>query len=154
METQVVDLLGGEQVLGEFLKSNLDLARATREGLPAETAVRLAQLISGSTDQITGSDASTAMGQIPFSVHIGSSVETAAQPPDRLTPEQSDVVVRTATVLARAIDVLGDKRKAVHWLTTPNRALGGEIPITLLDTSAGAHEAEAVLERIEYGVYS
>ena|ERR1035438_8899658 len=31
---------------------------------------------------------------------------------------------------------------AGHWLTTS------------LDTSAGAHEAEAVLERIEYGVYS
>jgi len=42
----------------------------------------------------------------------------------------------------------------VHWLTTANRALGGEIPITLLDTSAGAHEVDAVLDRIEYGVYS
>jgi putative toxin-antitoxin system antitoxin component (TIGR02293 family) len=103
METQVVDLLGGVKVLGEYLQSNLDLVRATREGLPAE---------------------------------------------------QSDVVVRTATVLARAIDVLGDKKKAVHWLTTSNRALGGEIPITLLDTSAGVHEIETLPGRIEYGVYS
>jgi len=47
METQVVDLLGGAQVLGGSLKSNLDLVRATREGLPAEAAVRLAELISG-----------------------------------------------------------------------------------------------------------
>jgi hypothetical protein len=45
MEAQVVDLLGGSQVLGGSLKSNL--VRATREGLPAETAVRLAELISG-----------------------------------------------------------------------------------------------------------
>ena len=132
METRVVDLLGGAQVLGESLQSNLDLVRATREGLPAEAAVRLAQLISG----------------------IDVAATRPADPTGRLTSEQSDVVVRTATVLARAIDVLGDKKKAVHWLTTPNRALGGEIPITLLDTSAGAHEAEALLERIEYGVYS
>jgi putative toxin-antitoxin system antitoxin component (TIGR02293 family) len=132
METRVVDLLGGAQVLGESLQSNLDLVRATREGLPAEAAVRLAQLISG----------------------IDVAAASPADPTGRLTPEQSDVVFRTATVLARAIDVLGDKKKAVHWLTTPNRALGGEIPITLLDTSAGAHEAEALLERIEYGVYS
>ena len=132
METQVVDLLGGVEVLGEYLQSNLDLVRATREGLPAETAVRLAELISG----------------------IDVVATRPADPTGRLTPEQSDVVFRTATVLARAIDVLGDKKKAVHWLTTPNRALGGEIPITLLDTSAGAHEAEALLERIEYGVYS
>ena len=44
--------------------------------------------------------------------------------------------------------------EAVRWLTASNRALGGEIPITLLDTSAGAHEVETVLDRIEFGVYS
>ena len=134
----MVDLLGGEQVLGESFKSNLDLVRATREGLPAEAAVRLAKLISGDT----------------IAFNADKKVKYAAHPQGRLTPEQSDVVVRTATVLARAIDVLGDTRKAVHWLTTPNRALGGEIPIALLDTSAGTHEAETLLERIEYGVYS
>ena len=74
--------------------------------------------------------------------------------PARLTPEQSDVVIRTARTLAKAIDTLGDREKAAHWLTTPNRALGGEIPITLLDTSSGSYEVEAVLERVEYGVYS
>lgn len=136
METQVVDLLGGVQVLGESLQSNLDLVRATREGLPAKTAVRLAELISG----IDGGSDRVATRQ--------------TDPTGRLSPEQSDVVVRTATVLARAIDVLGDKKKAVHWLTTSNRALDGEIPITLLGTSAGVHEIETLLGRIEYGVYS
>jgi len=72
----------------------------------------------------------------------------------RLTPVQSDVVFRTANALAKAIDVLGDKKKAVHWLKSSNRALGGEAPIRLLDTSAGTHEVEALLDRIEYGVYS
>jgi putative toxin-antitoxin system antitoxin component (TIGR02293 family) len=137
METQVVDLLGGEQVFDAVLNANLDLVWATREGLPAETAVRLVQLI------------------LDYSAdRFGRAMVATACKPGRLTPEQSDVVVRTATVLARAIDVLGDTGKAVHWLTSANRALGGEIPITLLDTSAGTHEAEAVLERIEYGVYS
>lgn len=74
--------------------------------------------------------------------------------PRRLTLEQSDVVVRIAGAVAKAIDVLGDRKKAVRWLTASNRALGGEIPITLLDTSAGAHEVDTVLDRIEYGVYS
>jgi putative toxin-antitoxin system antitoxin component (TIGR02293 family) len=78
----------------------------------------------------------------------------AKSSPERLTPEQSDVVIRTACILAKAMDILGDKEKAAHWIKTPNRALGGEIPITLLDTSAGAHEVEAVLDRIEFGVYS
>ena len=45
MDTQVADLLGGERVLGASVKSNLDLARATRQRLPAETAVQLGDAI-------------------------------------------------------------------------------------------------------------
>ena len=74
--------------------------------------------------------------------------------PRRLTPSESDLVVRTATALSKAIDVLGEKNKAVHWLKSPNKALGGQTPLSLLDTSAGEHEVEALLDRIEYGVYS
>ena len=66
----------------------------------------------------------------------------------------SDRTLRAASVLAQAIIVLGDTRKAVHWLSTPNRALGGEIPLALLDTSAGKQEVETILDRVEYGAYS
>jgi hypothetical protein len=52
MDTQVADLLGGERVLGASVKSNLDLARATRKGLPAETAVQLVEAIRGSDVQV------------------------------------------------------------------------------------------------------
>jgi len=148
MDTQVADLLGGERVLGVSVKSNLDLARATRRGLPAETAAQLVEVI------FVHGIGPPAMG--PLGALIGSLRHAADRSvsPARLTPEQSDMVIRTASTLAKAIDTLGDREKAAHWLTAPNRALGGEIPITLLDTSAGAHEVEALLDRIEYGVYS
>jgi len=71
-----------------------------------------------------------------------------------LTAAESGVVVRTAMAFAHATEVLGDRRKAAHWLSTTNRALGGEIPMSLLDTSAGEHEVQSLLDRIEYGVYS
>jgi len=159
-------LLGGERVLGASVKSNLDFARAIRRGLPAETAVQLAELILD-LEPLRGDlgpwgngpaaavKESLLLGFVREALHrrkLGSGEEHP--PPARLTPEQSDAVVRTARAMAKAIDVLGDRKKAAHWLTTPNRALGGEIPITLLDTSAGAHEVEAVLDRVEYGVYS
>jgi hypothetical protein len=162
MDTQVADLLGGERVLGASVKSNLDLARATRQGLPAETVVRLIEAIS-----LDGYDDSEAIGVAamgPLRYLVGSLGYPANFQnvddgngnalPARLTPEQSDLVIRTASTLARAIDVLGDRERAAHWLIAPNRALGEEIPINLLDTSAGAHEVEALLDRIEYGVYS
>jgi hypothetical protein len=180
MDTQVADLLGGARVLGASVRSNLDLARATRQGLPAETAVQLLEAIRGSDalaeagrhwrsvpevvaqHRCGGAIGLTAMG--PLGAVVGSLLEEAGSrmvgedelvvSRARLTPEQSDVVIRTAQTLVKAIDVLGDREKAAHWLTTANRALGGEIPISLLDTSAGAHEVETVLERIEFGVYS
>jgi putative toxin-antitoxin system antitoxin component (TIGR02293 family) len=139
MDTQVAELLGGEGVLGTSVKSNLDLARATREGLPTEAAIQLVALILDYVPE----------GPLgPLMPYTDRGAEA------RLSLEQSDLVVRIAGAVARAIDVLGDRKKAVRWLTTSNRALGGEIPITLLDTSAGAHEVETVLDRIEYGVYS
>ena len=132
MGVQVRDLLGGERVLGPAVRSNLDLAHATREGLPAESAIWLAEFIGSN-----------------------GAVWTASKKPGaRLSPEDSDLTFRTESVLAQAIIVLGDTKRAVHWLSTPNRALGGEVPLALLDTSAGKQEVETILDRVEYGVYS
>jgi putative toxin-antitoxin system antitoxin component (TIGR02293 family) len=50
--------------------------------------------------------------------------------------------------------MIGEEEKAGEWLRTPNRALGGERPLDLLDTDVGAREVEDVLGRIAYGVYS
>jgi len=185
MDTQVADLLGGERVLGASVKSNLDLARASRQGLPAETAVQLVEAIRGSDVRAeTGQPRArrlrgvkVLLRELDVDVHViglpamgplGALIGSLRRPvnrkkasdakvnpsPARLTPGQSDIVIRTARTLAKAIDILGDREKAAHWLTAPNHALGGEIPIALLDTSAGAHEVEALLDRIEYGVYS
>ena len=44
--------------------------------------------------------------------------------------------------------------KTAAWLRTPNRALGGEVPIDQLDTDLGVKEVENILGRIAYGVYS
>jgi uncharacterized protein (DUF2384 family) len=163
MYTQVTDLLGGELVLGASVKSNLDLARATRQGLPAETAVQLVDaILLHAPDGVSEAIGLRAMGPLGALIdslrHPAKPSKTgganADASPGRLTPEQSDMVIRTARTLAKAIDILDDRDKAAHWLTAPNRAMGGEIPITLLDTSAGTHEVEALLDRIEYGVYS
>jgi putative toxin-antitoxin system antitoxin component (TIGR02293 family) len=49
---------------------------------------------------------------------------------------------------------LGSEEKAARWLHTPNRALGGNLPLELLDTDLGSRQVEEVLGRIEHGVYS
>ena len=50
--------------------------------------------------------------------------------------------------------MIGNAEKAVEWLRTQNRALGGKLPMDRLDTDLGAREVEDILGRIAYGVYS
>ena len=71
----------------------------------------------------------------------------------RLTPGQSDRIARTAGIAALTQRVFGDVDVAREWLLTPNPALEGHVPLRLLRTGSGAHLVEAVLLRIEYGVY-
>ncbi|MBI1788351.1 MAG: DUF2384 domain-containing protein [Acidobacteria bacterium] len=71
-----------------------------------------------------------------------------------LTCAESDRTVRMARVYAQAVETIGDREKAVEWLSAPNRALGGERPLDQLDTDAGAQMVEEILGRIAYGVYS
>ncbi|WP_371917406.1 antitoxin Xre/MbcA/ParS toxin-binding domain-containing protein [Pseudomonas sp. B35(2017)] len=49
-------------------------------------------------------------------------------------------------LLAAAIGVFGDERRAVYWLSTPARALGHERPL-----DAGIAEVTDLLARIEHG---
>jgi uncharacterized protein (DUF2384 family) len=49
---------------------------------------------------------------------------------------------------------LGALAKARLWLLAPNRALGGEVPLQMLDTDIGARQVEEVLLRLSYGVFS
>ena len=62
--------------------------------------------------------------------------------------------MRLVRVAARAEHVLGDRPTALDWLSSPNRALGGEKPIGLLDTDLGADQVLQALGRIEFGVYA
>ena len=70
----------------------------------------------------------------------------------RLTPGQSDRLLRVARVVARAETTFGDGAKAASWLRRPTRALGGEAPLDLLDTDEGAREVETLLGRIDHGL--
>lgn len=72
----------------------------------------------------------------------------------RLQADESDRLYRLARVAAQAVHVLGAEDKAAAWLRRTNRALGGAVPLTLLDTDVGARQVEEVLGRIEFGVVS
>jgi len=69
-----------------------------------------------------------------------------------LTPEQSDRLVRVVRTIAAAEETFGSKEKAFLWLRRPTKALEGEAPLALLDTTEGTKEVEHLLHRIDHGL--
>ena len=72
----------------------------------------------------------------------------------RLSPDESDKVIRFARLLEHATDVFGDVNKARAWLKFPQHGLGGAVPLDYAETEIGAREVDNLLGRIDYGVYS
>jgi len=61
---------------------------------------------------------------------------------------------RLAHISQLAAQTLGSVETARVWLGRANRALGGNTPLSLLDTEIGARQVEEVLARIDSGMYS
>jgi len=144
METEAIaEVLGGRKVLGKAIKKPADLARLVRKGLPASSVTALAEKLD--------------VGNTVLSRKLGIPQRTLTRrlsQRSRLTAAESDRTVRIARVYANAVEMIGDEEKAVEWLRTPNRALGGERPLDQLDTDLGSRAVEDILGRIAYGVYS
>lgn len=144
METQaIVEILGGRKVFGRTIKKSDDLARFIRKGLPAGSVTSLAERLH--------------VGNAVLSRKLGIPQRTLTRrlsEASLLTPAESDRIARMARVYANAVEMIGDEEKAIAWLNTPNRALGGEKPLDQLDTDMGTRTVEDILGRIAYGVYS
>ena len=57
-------------------------------------------------------------------------------------------------VIAHAVAVFGDERKATHWLSTPLEILGNRTPTELLASNEGIALVEQTLTRIEHNIPS
>jgi len=135
----VIAELGGDRVLGRTLRSDTELRSAIREGFPQEV-VGSVMTSAG----LTLKELSAALDLSPRSLqrrrHQG-----------RLARYESDRLYRLARIVALAKQFIGDEKTAGRWLKRPNRALGGNIPLELIDTEPGARAVENVLGRIAFG---
>jgi putative toxin-antitoxin system antitoxin component (TIGR02293 family) len=73
---------------------------------------------------------------------------------EMLSASEQDRMYRADRVWSRAVAVLEDEGAARSWLGQNNRSLGGEAPLSLLDTEVGYELVLDTLGRIEYGVVS
>ncbi len=73
----------------------------------------------------------------------------------RLSPHQSDRLIRASKVFEEAVSLFdGDVEAARDWLQRPQRALGGEKPLTFAQTEIGAREVRDLIGRLEHGVFT
>lgn len=68
--------------------------------------------------------------------------------------EEADGIARLLRVAAHARRTFGDNSLADEWLRSPNSLLGDNVPIHMARTDLGGREVEAILGRIEHGVFS
>ena len=70
-----------------------------------------------------------------------------------LNNEESAKLARLARMIERAEVVFEGLDVALNWLKSPNTALSGAVPLSLLDTDVGAETVLDTLGRFEHGVY-
>ncbi len=71
----------------------------------------------------------------------------------RLSPTESDRLVRAARVFATALHLFGgDPEETTIWLTEAQRAFRGTTPLEMARTDVGAREVERLVYQLEHGV--
>jgi putative toxin-antitoxin system antitoxin component (TIGR02293 family) len=142
---ETLDLLGGDQVLGLTVQSDLDAHELLDRGLPRGA---LTSLI-GKLHDIPVTEVSEA---------IGMSLRTLQRhkntPAEHLDVQQSGRTWKFAEILAKATRVLGSQDEAEQWLRRPAMGLNQQRPVDLLTTPAGVKLVEDYLGRLEYDGYT
>lgn len=135
---EVARKLGGAAVLGAEVHSQADLARLVVARLPLTTLKALSR--AGLSEQ-----------EIERFVIPQRTRRHRAEKKQPLTVEESDRAVRLLRVQSLAEEVFGDAGKAHRWLRRSLAELGGEAPLTLAQTEAGARVVETILGKIAWG---
>ena len=135
-------LLGGPQVLSTRPRSSLEWVSVIRQGIPTAAVDSLAKAI-----RMTQAELAAALA-------IPDRTLARRKKEGMLNSEESAKLVRLARVAERAEEVFEDLDAALDWLKSPNAALSGATPLSLLDTDVGAESVLDTLGRIEHGVFA
>lgn len=119
------------------------ILRSVQAGLPFQAFEQFQKNVGLSQAQVSGL------------VQIAGRTLSRRRAEGRFRPDESDRLLRAGRVLGRALELFqGDTVAARKWFLSPQPSLGGAVPLKLAETEVGAREVEAVLGRIEHGVFS
>jgi len=135
---EVARKLGGAAVLGTDVRSEADLAMLVHGRIPlgALRGLALAGLSEREIDSLV----------IPQRTR-----RHRAERHQALTVEESDRAVRLLRIQSLAEATFDDNIQAARWLRHSLVELGGETPLTIAQTEAGARLIETILGKIAWG---
>lgn len=139
---KIAALLGGRPVLHRNVRSELDLVAAVKGGLPTRAVEEMVEHGLLTREEVYALVA-------PKRTYL-----LRRQKRQPLTQGESEKAARLARIFALAEDAFQSTSKASAWLREPSRVLGGQVPLSLLATEAGARLVEEELLRIDWGVYA
>lgn len=118
------------------------LIEKVRDGLPFEEFYTLQEMLGVTEERLAG-----LLGMSRATLHRRKKLGV-------LDRAESDRLVRFARLVSHASAALGGADGARSWLTAPAFAFNGECPLDFADTEVGAREVDALLGRLEHGVFS
>lgn len=126
-----------------FAGDTSDMIRDMRFGTPASVIPDLARRLGLSQDGLFD------VLRLPRST-----MKARISKNEMLSSSEQDRMYRADRVWSRTLEVLEDEDAARSWIGRNNRSLGGEAPLSLLDTEVGYELVLDTLGRIENGVVS
>lgn len=139
----IVDVLGGRNAIRLEADGTRAWVKRINAGLPATSALAFKGALG-----LTNEELAALLGVSARTIGRWNPAKA------RLDPVAGDRLYRCARLFTLAAEVLEDREAAVHWLKAPQRALGGAVPLELAATDVGARAVEALLGRMEHGVYT
>jgi len=139
---KVVALLGGPRIFSRNISDPSDLREVLRQGFPYAAFEAFLKVLD-----FRSRDLAKLLG-------VASRTLARRKTSKQLSPIESDRLYRVAYITCLATVVLGSLEKARAWLHKGNRALGGDSPVSFLDTEIGVRQVEELLNRINYGITS
>ena len=139
----LIPSLGHAIHLGLRPSDLLDLVTRVKKGLSYSALESLQQAID------------LPLQELAEMVHIPPRTLHRRKEQGRLHPDESDRLVRLSRVYGQTLDLFeGDQPAARQWLSSRQPALGGASPLLMASTEVGAREVEALIGRLEHGVFS
>ena len=131
---------GGSLGLGA---SKVELFRQIEHGFAFETLLRLEE------------NSGLSLATLASVIGIPERTLARRKAAGKFEPSESERLLRIATLFEQCVELFeGDVTAAVHWLTSPKKALEDQPPLLYARTELGAREVEDLIGRVEHGVFS